>query len=121
MTTQATAQKSICKYCGNEINVRGYVQSQAEQLLRDKRCHTCDFWLSKTTEKMRNDPLTARVNGEHYRISDNDFLSMDWTGRTVKFFDGRIVPLKYISGQGTIPERFRHLLSDNAIFEDDKS
>lgn len=67
-----------------------------------------------------NHPNNVRVRGEHYTICIEDIghAKRGFNGDrfNIKFSDGRLATTTNLWSQGTIPERFRERLPDNAKF-----
>ncbi len=123
----------ICKICRTIIGARSHCDR--ERLESVGICADCDFWIEKW--QMRNDENVARIGGEHYiyghslqdyEVNLNDSLEsiaknwvpakkgygMGGSKTIIKFNDGRIVITNDLWHQGTIPERFKHTMPDNA-------
>ena len=100
-----------CTHCSGpvETNLTG---------LAPGLCHTCTFWLEKVEAKDRLE--VARVNGNHYFIGPNNvgpfYRGSGGIEFKIKFKDGREVVSTNVWCQGTIPDNFKALLPDNAIF-----
>ncbi|MEU1266692.1 hypothetical protein ABZ473_32440 [Streptomyces cellulosae] len=118
-----------CKLCagrGTDAEVGGV----GERLVRWKVCRSCDFWLTCVGYRALGDQdpdgrRVLRVAGRHY---------MTWTekqgcppeiGHTTRsdrpyllLEDGIVRNARWLWMMGTIPERFREQLPDNARFLD---
>lgn len=104
----------ICQCCG-----KSYTKNLMSEVYHGSNCFGCSFWLRKTEYPDYVANRRAIINGEHYMVyAETDGLIKGSGGRRVivKFFDGRIIHSNNIWCQGTIPERFREMLPDNAIF-----
>lgn len=114
-----------CVVCGKQILKSSY----GHAVLCDNRdCFSELFWEEKVEWKQKSDTdgsmAAARIQGEHYMIG-----SEITTPGAFRGFSGRKFVIKFIEGphkgkifkttnlwyQGTIPERFRQLLTDNAV------
>lgn len=103
-----------CKVCAREINTRGFVAEQRHRLETVGICSSCDFWAEKRLE--RNDPKVARINGQHYRLSQAGNLFTMTGDYRIRFYDGREVQVTGLSHQGRIPREWAQVLPDNAVF-----
>ncbi len=78
-------------------------------------CEDCSFWL----EKLYLPDYTDRqviVNGVHYMLSNSNIRGFAGAKFKIKFFDGRLIQTNNLWHQGMIPEHFRSVLKDNAVF-----
>lgn len=110
-----------CSICG-ELETTHY--SHWPQMVLSHTCFECDFWI----EHIRNDvdnPRVARIDNHHYTIgpdpkAGDDASWLGFSGRkfVIKFDDGHIVVTRNLWHQGEIPERFRSMIPNNAVFED---
>ncbi len=109
-----TTGTSICKFCGSE-----YSRTCEDDAYLGNNCFHCSFWLLKTDYPDYVANRRAIINGEHYMVyAETDGLIRGSGGRRVivQFFDGRIIHSNNLWCQGTIPERFREILPNNAVF-----
>lgn len=85
-------------------------------------CFTCWFWRPKIKAAKNNDQYAVRVDGVHYYIHPDSkggnraFSGFGGSRFDIRFHDGRLVTTHNLWCQGDIPERFRDVLPDNAIF-----
>lgn len=81
-------------------------------------CFDVDFWNEKVG--IKDLPTTVRVGGDHYIIAPNrgyrGFVGHGGAEFKIKFHDGREVITRNLWHQGTIPESYRGILPDNAVF-----
>lgn len=81
-------------------------------------CHTCEFWMEKITQK--DHPAVVRVNGVQYVIAPENAESLfrEFGGARwhIRFFDGNECITTNLWCNGTIPEKLREQLPDNAEF-----
>jgi len=113
----------ICVKCDAEVK-QTWGDVINRRLVAKKLCFTCDHWSELVTEAGRS--MSVRVKGKHYQIGPEDgslracmgFGGKQWR---IKFHDGRRTVTTNLWYQGTIPERFRSLLPDNAVFDADMS
>nr|WP_319393438.1 hypothetical protein [uncultured Desulfobacter sp.] len=103
-----------CQCCG-----KTYIKNLNPDVYLERNCFECSFWLLKTEYY---EDLTDRrvvVDGNHYMISAvTDTYPKGFGGRQfiIQFFDGRIIKTNNLWSQGSIPDRFREMLPDNAVF-----
>ena len=105
-----------CIHCGDLIST-SYHEPLKSELIKDNICHSCHFWLghAKNAEKEN----IARIDGKHYMYlpeTDEGFRGFGGRRFDIEFFDGRKVTTTNLWHQGTIPERFKKLMPDNAKF-----
>jgi hypothetical protein len=76
------------------------------------------FWLEKTDypDYMKNHQVI--IDGQHYLFHETDSFIKGFGGRRFKiqFFDGRNIETNNLWFQGEIPDQFRSMLPDNAVF-----
>jgi DNA-directed RNA polymerase subunit RPC12/RpoP len=103
----------ICPSCGKSFERRHTPESYI-----GNNCFDCSFWLGKTDypDYMKNHQVI--INGQHYLFHDTDSFIKGFGGRRFKiqFFDGRIIETNNLWFQGEIPDQFRSILQDNAVF-----
>lgn len=108
----------VCRECGEEDDLNGYYGADERERL--SLCFGCHHWTRLLA--LADDPKTVRVNGRHYRISEEntDFCGFRGFGGAkfiVAFNDGRRVRTSNLWHQGEIPWWFRDRMPDNATFE----
>lgn len=111
-----------CSECGVEAFSTNWCEPLKSTLIRDHVCFTCQFWREKLV--MRDDPGTARVQGQHYRFDAIQPMASGtdrWRGFggrdfEIHFKDGRVVKTNNLWSQGPIPPRWHDRLPDNATF-----
>lgn len=106
----------VCHKCGKEEPLQ-WVPAMNDRLRANKTCFNCDFWLELVAVK--DEPCMVRRDGMHYCINDEKSIGMRGFGGTrfkIQFHDGRYVESTNLWCQGHIPEHFRDLLPDNAVF-----
>jgi len=109
-----------CKECKKIIKVKNltYFPYLVKQLIKEKLCFTCDFWIEKIKEV--NNPKSVRINKWHYFIGDENkkggFRGFDGRRFKIKFNNDKKIETTNLWTQGEIPKRFRERLFDNAIF-----
>jgi len=99
-----------CPYCGREGKER-----------YDGKCHSCHFWLRKVELSEEDRVRQVIVDNIHYMIGKQNTSGFKGFGGRefiIQFFDGRIVETSNLWHQGEIPERFRSMLPDNAVFKE---
>jgi hypothetical protein len=103
-----------CENCGKEIEKSNYMH----YTVCSNNCFTDMFWKDKI--EIKDDPRTVRINGQHFYIGKEDKKgNPEWRGFAgklfiIKFNDRRIVKTTNLWYNGTIPEKFRKELQDNA-------
>ena len=108
------AKTYTCRCCG-----KTYIKNLDPDVYLKGNCFDCSFWLFKT--EFHEDLANRRVvvDGNHYMISAvADTYPLGFGGELfiIKFFDGRIIKTNNLWSQGSIPDRFREMLPDNAVF-----
>ena len=108
---------NICECCGKSFRKR---------LLPDaylgNHCHDCSFWLKKQYLGEEDKERQAIIDGTHYMYmvtnEDEYLVFRGFGGREfhILFDDGREVRTTNLWVQGEIPQEFRPLLPDNAMF-----
>ena len=116
--------KYTCKECRIEVTDKDlcYFDSVVKELIEHQLCFNCDFWYSKLN--IKDNPKSVRVEGVQYYIGDEDkspncpSSCMGYSGRLfiIIFKDNRRIETRSLWCNGTIPERFKNRLPDNAIF-----
>ena len=120
----------VCYVCGGQQELR-YQEYINQKLEAFRLCHRCDFWLEKIhwgEWHSSQFERVVRISGRHYMLPSGEPTPEELTstggwgfghsGREfrIKFKDGREVSTRSLMCQGDIPERFRHILTDNAEF-----
>lgn len=118
MAIHVSAQPSDafdCRVCGEPANLNYF---HWKHLVARHLCHGCDYWTNHVEN--RDSKLSVRVDGCHYLIGPEHVgpIGRGYAGRgfVVAFHDGRRVTTTNLWGQGTIPDRWRAQLPDNAVF-----
>lgn len=108
-----------CVECKQESEAY-YCDGTKQRMVDLSLCFDCLFWTEKLAFK--DEPKVARIDGNHYSIAPDEpkeyrgFLGFGGTRFEIKFFDGRQVVTHNLWHQGSIPQRFRERLPDNAEF-----
>lgn len=107
-----------CSICGAPDNANYNIR---KEMLEQKLCFTCHFWQDKIRWRSEGNPKAAVINGQHNMIEPDESGDRRWSGCggrefKIKFNDGRQVVTHNLWHQGSIPERFRNVLTDNAVF-----
>lgn len=105
-----------CVICGNIIK-KG--QGWDNDRICSSKCFTIDFWNEKM--KIKENPRTARIEGSHYIIGNEDDLQDSFRGFggglfLIQFNDGRLVKSTNLWHQGEIPLHLTGILVNNAEF-----
>lgn len=105
----------VCDVCKRRFKVRKYRNMD----ICSSECFTAEFWLDKL--RKGDNFATVRINGNQYYIGPEDDKGgfRGFAGRIfqIRFDDGRIVKTSNLWHNGEIPNAFRKLLPDNAVFE----
>lgn len=107
-----------CSECKGAVDPPDW--ARGSDWVRTGVCFTCMFWLEKCEPALRDDPNTARINGQHYIIGD-ERAGPEWRGFSgrrwvIEFNDGRRVETTNLWAQGSIPLAFHERLPNNARF-----
>ncbi len=109
-----SGKTEICEFCGNEFS-----RICEEDAYIGNNCFHCSFWLKKINVSAEDEARRVIIDGQHYRLG-GDFTGpfRGFGGRkfTILFHHGRVVETRCLWYQGQIPERFRIMLPDNAVF-----
>lgn len=103
-----------CKACG-----KTYTKKLSPKAYLEDNCFDCSFWLFKTEYPKDLVERRVIVDGEHFMVSVETgpgFQGFGGRQFIIQFFDGRLIATNNLWSQGTIPELFREMLPDNAIF-----
>jgi len=105
-----------CVICSDPISFSTY---DWKSILVNQQCFGCNFWREKSIEEPNDRRVIA--NNCIYSIGKpaiskgrRDFLGHGGRHWTIRFNDGRVVETNNLWGGSEIPERFRHLFSNNA-------
>lgn len=105
-----------CVICGKEIEKSSY----CNDILCSSECFSEHHWRGKEEERIKENPRTARIEGSHYYIGDEEdkggFRGYGGSLFIIKFDDGRIIKTTNLWCQGTIPQHKRESLPNNAVF-----
>ena len=109
-----------CKICG-EVEHGKFIDKVQNVLEKEQICYTCYFWKEQMEKDKEHPNDFAIINGEHYRIGDeNDkgyFRGFGGRKFKIRFHDGRERVTTNLWCQGDIPHEFREkFMPDNAIF-----
>lgn len=107
--------KLHCKCCGKTTELSGYAPETRNFLNSINMCYACGGWSHLVA--MKDQPTSVRYKGMYYTIGPEDakgFRGFGGQKYIIHFNDGRIVTTTNLWSQGSIPERFRELLPDNA-------
>lgn len=113
-----------CVVCSKDETLHWNEHCNAKLTLLHQ-CFNCNFWSEKVEWAHFGDEhyeLAVRVNGQHFLISEdpkpgqNGFFGYGGSAFYIHFHGGRKVISRNVWHQGDIPEHFKHLLPDNAVF-----
>lgn len=88
------------------------------RLMVKRLCFECDYW--RGVVELKDAPDAVRVEGHAYMIAERIDERPDTCGEpdhVIEFFDGRRVETSHLFFLGTIPEKYRAALPDNAAFK----
>lgn len=111
-----------CKICG-KLEELHYFPEVEKDLIDRGLCFKCGFW--DNLIKTKDNPESVRINGTQYHIGreeynhPEEFRGYGAEKFYIKFNDGRKVTTTNLWCNGIIPNNFRSILTDNAIFEKD--
>ena len=110
-----------CSVCGERDDTNKYLDDTRMRLIFRGVCFECDFWWNLIL--LKDDPNSIRIEGHHFFISEEKLPNdqLHWAGFSgrefeIKFNDGRMIETNNLWSQGTIPDRFKKQLNDNAYF-----
>jgi DNA-directed RNA polymerase subunit RPC12/RpoP len=107
------AKTYTCPSCG-----KSYTRRHTPESYIGNNCFDCSFWLEKTDypDYMKNHQVI--INGQHFMIGETKSFIKGFGGRRfmIQFFDGRIIETNNLWSHGQIPDQFRSMLQDNAVF-----
>jgi hypothetical protein len=111
------AKTYICPSCG-----KSYIRCHTPDSYIGNNCFDCSFWLDKAEYSDYMASHQVIIKGEHFMLGETDSFIRGFGGRKFKiqFFDGRIIETNNLWYQGEIPEQFRSMLPDNAVFLTEK-
>lgn len=108
-----------CKVCGVSHFSTSF--TSRDELVRNHWCFSCNYWMERV--ELASNPNSLRVDGVQYQfcpMSKGDSRSLGFGGRffRIKTNDGRLLETNNLWLNGSIPEPFREMLPDNAVFVD---
>ena len=108
-----------CGYCGHSPVNLDYTTETRQSMIRRGACFTCNFWLDRLDQY--NSPRCVVINNNMYHIDNwsSPGRMRGYGGRVfhIKRHDSdQIVTTNNLWHNGDIPERFHHLMPDNAVF-----
>ena len=103
-----------CEICGKRMDSSPYLES----IVCSTECFAAKFWLDKV--KRINNPNQAVIDNVVYYI-DREDIPKDLKGfggavHFIKFNDGRLIKTTNLWHNGKLPEAFRSVLPNNAVF-----
>lgn len=104
-----------CSICRKVERPGDYIHGA--QLLAQKLCFDCDFWQSAISKA--NDRASIRIDATLYWVGSPKATGVKGYGGSkfvIRMLSGETFTTSNLWCQGTIPERFRGLLPDNAEF-----
>ncbi len=97
-----------CQHCGWHGVTNGTRETN-EDMIEHDACADCIWWFRLAGES--DLPDSIRIGGEHYTLTENP---MARCGGRVRMLNGLDLGPVNLWSNGTIPERWRELLPDNA-------
>lgn len=119
--------KETCTICSRMDDPEDYVDSPIKSLMVERHiCFHCAYWFNRPQENINGDLVPVIVNGEHWsfrkgegkpyaKVFFNKYVAMG-EYKYVLFEDGRLACVTQLRFQGHIPEYFKEILPNNAIF-----
>lgn len=119
--------KETCIICGREDDPQDYISSPIQKLMVENHCcFHCAYWFNRPKENLNGDLVPVIVNGEHWsfrRGEGNPYAKVTFSRyipigeyHYILFEDGRLITVTQLRFQGNIPEYFKKILPNNAIF-----
>lgn len=110
----------VCKSCG-ALESATFTEPSKSQLIENETCFHCNHWyqIANSTDKTR-----LVINGRTYKDGGNspnsrkDFLGFGGHKWKIER-DGVVFETNNLWSGGTVPNEFRSMLPDNAIFVQD--
>ena len=100
-----------CPCCGLE-----YIKDLPADTYFYDCCEDCSFWLEKLYLPEEYSNKRVIVDGVHYLMSNSSIRGFSGATFKISFFDGRVIQTSNLWQQGKIPQHFRSVLKDNAVF-----
>ena len=109
----------VCKECGFVEN-RSWRDGKAKELQDKQICYDCSFWLS-----VIEDNGLIIVDGDAYKDGGYQSGPSRWKGFgghkfTIELYSGKTITTDNLSHRGSVPDRFKDRLPDNAKFLNEK-
>lgn len=110
-----------CRICGGPEQAH-YCEPTKTEMTKGQLCFMCHFWQEKIGWREENRPDCFVIEGHHYKVNPDapkGAFGVGFGGSKfhIKPNDGRSeIVTKNLWHQGDVPERFRDVLTDNAIF-----
>lgn len=118
-----------CSLCGRIDDTEEYIDSPIKKLMEEKKCcFHCAFWfnIAEGDPDLEDPSIPVIVDGSHWSYPSNSPIvfndSNGWSWRPIPtmhyilFENGKVEATNILWHQGTIPNRFRELLPNNAVF-----
>lgn len=120
-----------CPICGREDDPENYISSRIKEIMEKKKyCFHCAFWydIAVRDSAKENPSVPVVVNNTHwsYPLHEPVYFSKShgWSCKPIPimhyilFKDGRVSETNQLWHQGDIPEQFREMIPNNAVFID---
>ena len=106
-----------CEICNKTIKESSY---SCGILCKNDACFKEHFWLSIIREYIEDPDSFAIIDGKSYRIGLEEIpealKGFYGAPYTIKYFNGKIIHTTNLWTNGTIPNKYRIVLKDNASF-----
>lgn len=101
-----------CIICGKEIEKSSYMN----KVLCSSECFTTDYWNEIIAEKDNHIIIEGVCYYDAGKPNNDIFIGHSGRKFHIKLHDGTVITTNNLWMQGSIPERFRNDLPDNAEF-----
>ena len=99
-----------CRICGKEFNKEYY--SKPFENVCSSECFKEAYWLEIIKEKENH----LIIDGKCYSIDDDDYIRKSCGKYKIQMNNGIIIYADKLWCQSEIPQKFRDILKDNAVF-----
>ena len=99
-----------CKICGKEFDKEYY--SKPFENVCSSKCFKEAYWLEIIKEKEKH----LIIDGKCYSIDDDDYIRKSCGKYKIQMNNGIIIYADKLWCQNEIPQKFRDILKDNAVF-----
>ena len=108
-----------CTMCGKEHT--NHYDGEISDIMNERGvCFHCAFWIWQHSVDEQGKRDFAIIDGHHYVLEPHTDIAwpvgMGGAEHRIRFNDGREVVCDNLWHQGEIPEHFRDVMPDNAVF-----